>query len=154
MTLNPSSLWSILEGIKVSNSVVQFILCLVLLTIHKTIFLPVQIGLTATFTPHPVAWLGRKGWVGSAGTKRATQEMRKKIKHDSERNPGSVTGERSLRSLHHLPVIVCCANMAFHGNYLYFVPQAARAHEPSAPPVQCSMLNVVSKIYSIPFRTL
>ena len=45
-------------------------------TVHKTLFLPVRIGLTAAFTPRLVAWLGRKGWAGGAGTKRAAQEMR------------------------------------------------------------------------------
>jgi hypothetical protein len=49
-------------------------------TIHKTLFLPVRIGLTAAFTPRLVAWLTRKGWAGSAGTKRAAQEMREKFR--------------------------------------------------------------------------
>ena len=31
-------------------------------TIHKTLFLPVRIGLTAAFMPCLVAWLSRKGW--------------------------------------------------------------------------------------------
>ena len=49
-------------------------------TVHKTLFLPVRIGLTAAFTPRLVAWLSRKGWAGSAGTKRAAQEMREKFR--------------------------------------------------------------------------
>jgi len=49
-------------------------------TVHKTLFLPVRIGLTAAFTPRLVAWLSRKGWAGGAGTKRAAQEMREKFR--------------------------------------------------------------------------
>lgn len=49
-------------------------------TIHKTLFLPVRVGLTAAFTPRLVGWLRQKGWAGGAGTKRAVQEMRDKIR--------------------------------------------------------------------------
>ncbi|KDQ57574.1 hypothetical protein JAAARDRAFT_93993, partial [Jaapia argillacea MUCL 33604] len=40
-------------------------------TIHKTLFLPIRVGLTAAVTPKLVRWLGQRGWVGGAGTKRA-----------------------------------------------------------------------------------
>lgn len=33
-------------------------------TIHKTLFLPVRIGLTAAMTPRLVGWLRMRGWVG------------------------------------------------------------------------------------------
>jgi len=49
-------------------------------TIHKTLFLPVRVGLTAALTPRLVGWLGRRGWAGKEGTKRATQEMRQRIR--------------------------------------------------------------------------
>ena len=49
-------------------------------TIHKTLFLPVRVGLTAAFTPRLVGWLRQKGWAGGAGTKRAVQEMRDKMR--------------------------------------------------------------------------
>ena len=49
-------------------------------TIHKTLFLPVRVGLTAAVTPKLVHWLRARGWAGSAGAKRAAQEMRGKIK--------------------------------------------------------------------------
>lgn len=49
-------------------------------TIHKTLFLPVRVGLTAAFTPRLVKWLRTKGWAGGAGTKRAVQEMRDKMR--------------------------------------------------------------------------
>jgi N-terminal acetyltransferase 2 len=49
-------------------------------TIHKTLFLPVRVGLTAAFTPKLVGWLTRRGWVGSQGAKRAAAEMREKIR--------------------------------------------------------------------------
>jgi len=49
-------------------------------TIHKTLFLPVRVGLTAALTPRLVGWLGKRGWAGGAGTKRAATEMRERIR--------------------------------------------------------------------------
>ncbi|TFK54372.1 hypothetical protein OE88DRAFT_1595375, partial [Heliocybe sulcata] len=40
-------------------------------TIHKTVFLPVRVGLCAALTPRVVGWLGRRGWVGIRGTRKA-----------------------------------------------------------------------------------
>jgi len=54
-------------------------------TIHKTLFVPVRVGLTAAFTPRLVAWLSRKGWAGGAGTRRAAQEMREKFRERRQR---------------------------------------------------------------------
>lgn len=53
-------------------------------TIHKTLFLPVRIGLTAVLTPRLVGWLRARGWAGGEGTRRAAQEMREKLR--SRRN--------------------------------------------------------------------
>ncbi|PIL34211.1 hypothetical protein GSI_03922 [Ganoderma sinense ZZ0214-1] len=53
---------------------------LVAYTIHKTLFLPVRIGLTAAITPKLVHWLRARGWAGSAGARRAAQEMREKMR--------------------------------------------------------------------------
>ncbi|KAF9244849.1 hypothetical protein BU15DRAFT_85706 [Melanogaster broomeanus] len=55
-------------------------------TIHKTLFLPVRIGLTAALTPRIVGWLRMRGWVGSEGTKRAAREMRDKIRAQKGRD--------------------------------------------------------------------
>jgi hypothetical protein len=33
-------------------------------TIHKTLFLPVRVGLTAAWTPKLVKWLTLRGWIG------------------------------------------------------------------------------------------
>ncbi|KAF9484453.1 hypothetical protein BDN70DRAFT_903625 [Pholiota conissans] len=49
-------------------------------TIHKTLFLPLRVGLTAAFTPKIVNWLSARGWAGSAGTRRAAHEMRERIR--------------------------------------------------------------------------
>lgn len=49
-------------------------------TIHKTLFVPLRIGLTAAFTPRIVSWLTKRGWVGSAGARRAAEEMRDKLR--------------------------------------------------------------------------
>jgi N-terminal acetyltransferase 2 len=71
-TNNPQSTTGGNEGL--------YAMLLLAYTIHKTLFVPVRIGLTAAFTPRLVAWLTRKGWAGGAGTKRAAQEMREKFR--------------------------------------------------------------------------
>jgi hypothetical protein len=48
-------------------------------TIHKTLFLPVRVGLTAALTPRLVGWLRTRGWAGGEGTRRAAREMRDRI---------------------------------------------------------------------------
>lgn len=54
-------------------------------TIHKTLFLPIRVGLTAMFTPQLVRWLGQRGWHGGAGTRRAVAEMRERASRSRER---------------------------------------------------------------------
>lgn len=54
-------------------------------TIHKTLFLPLRVGLTAMFTPKLVRWLGQRGWHGGEGTKRAVAEMRERANRSRER---------------------------------------------------------------------
>lgn len=49
-------------------------------TIHKTLFVPIRIGLTAAFTPKLVGWLSRRGWAGGAGARRAAAEMRGRLR--------------------------------------------------------------------------
>lgn len=55
-------------------------------TIHKTLFLPVRVGLTAAFTPRLVRWLGNRGWAGGAGTRRAAHEIRDRIRERRDRS--------------------------------------------------------------------
>jgi len=50
-------------------------------TLHKTLFLPVRIGFTAAFTPRIVNWLRARGWAGGAGTRRAMQEMKERMRN-------------------------------------------------------------------------
>ena len=50
-------------------------------TVHKTLFLPVRIGFTAAFTPRIVNWLRARGWAGGAGTRRAMQEMKERMRN-------------------------------------------------------------------------
>lgn len=45
-------------------------------TVHKTLFLPVRVGLTAALTPRLVGWLRQKGWAGSAGARQAASQVR------------------------------------------------------------------------------
>ncbi|KAI0066223.1 hypothetical protein BV25DRAFT_1797536 [Artomyces pyxidatus] len=47
--------------------------------VHKTLFLPVRIGVTAAVTPRLVKWLRTKGWAGGEGTRRAAREMRDRL---------------------------------------------------------------------------
>lgn len=54
-------------------------------TIHKTLFLPIRVGLTAALTPKLVGWLGRRGWAGGEGTKRAAREMKERIRSPRDR---------------------------------------------------------------------
>jgi N-terminal acetyltransferase 2 len=49
-------------------------------TVHKTLFLPIRIGGTAAFTPRIVNWLRARGWAGGAGTRRAMQEMKERLR--------------------------------------------------------------------------
>ncbi|KAJ7132887.1 hypothetical protein C8R43DRAFT_1073488 [Mycena crocata] len=56
-------------------------------TVHKTLFLPVRVGLTAWLTPSLVGWLRGRGWAGSAGTVRAATHMRERLR--SGKNRGS-----------------------------------------------------------------
>jgi len=53
--------------------------------VHKTLFLPIRVGLTAAFTPKLVGWMTRRGWVGSSGAKRAVMEARDKIRNSRGR---------------------------------------------------------------------
>ncbi|VDC01680.1 unnamed protein product [Peniophora sp. CBMAI 1063] len=51
-------------------------------TVHKTLFLPVRIGVTAAFTPRLVHWLRARGWAGGKGTRQAVQDMRDRVRRD------------------------------------------------------------------------
>ncbi|KAJ6557182.1 hypothetical protein B0H10DRAFT_1846836 [Mycena sp. CBHHK59/15] len=56
-------------------------------TVHKTLFLPVRVGLTAGLTPSLVGWLRRRGWAGGAGTVRAATHMRERLRGGKTRAP-------------------------------------------------------------------
>lgn len=55
-------------------------------TVHKTLFLPVRLGLTAAVTPRLVGWLSSRGWVGGEGTRRAGRELRERIRRPRDEN--------------------------------------------------------------------
>lgn len=48
--------------------------------VHKTLFLPFRLGLTAALTPKMVNWLAARGWAGRAGTVRAANHMRDRVR--------------------------------------------------------------------------
>lgn len=50
-------------------------------TVHKTLFLPVRVGLTAALTPKLVGWLTRRGWAGKEGALRAASKMRDRVRN-------------------------------------------------------------------------
>ncbi|BEJ10761.1 hypothetical protein CspHIS471_0101830 [Cutaneotrichosporon sp. HIS471] len=49
-------------------------------SIHKVGFLPIRAGLTVAWTPKVVNWLRARGWIGTAGTKRAMQQGQDKVR--------------------------------------------------------------------------
>jgi len=71
------------EGVAIGDGGQESLYAMLVLayTVHKTLFMPVRIGLTAAFTPRLVGWLTRRGWVGSSGAKRAATEMRSKYRN-------------------------------------------------------------------------
>jgi len=52
--------------------------------VHKTLFLPIRVGLTAALTPRLVNWLRSRGWAGSQGTRRAAEELKQRIRRDRD----------------------------------------------------------------------
>ncbi|KAF7362016.1 Peptide alpha-n-acetyltransferase [Mycena venus] len=56
-------------------------------TVHKTLFLPVRVGLTAYLTPTLVGWLRQRGWAGGAGTVRAATHMRERLRSGKNKPP-------------------------------------------------------------------
>jgi hypothetical protein len=67
-----------------SNSNGIYAIALLAYGIHKTLWLPFRIGLTAALTPRFVAFLTRRGWVGEGGVRRAAQHMRDKVRKPSD----------------------------------------------------------------------
>jgi hypothetical protein len=57
-----------------------YAMLLLAFTVHKTLFLPVRIGVTAAFTPRLVKWLRAWGWAGGEGTRRAMHDMRERLR--------------------------------------------------------------------------
>ena len=55
-------------------------------TVHKTLFLPFRVGVTAAVTPKLVGWLGQRGWAGGQGTMRAAREMRERMRRREDRD--------------------------------------------------------------------
>jgi len=55
-------------------------------TVHKTLFLPFRVGLTAAITPKLVGWLRTRGWAGGQGTMRAAREMRERMRRREDRD--------------------------------------------------------------------
>jgi len=49
-------------------------------TVHKTVFMPFRVGLTAALTPRLVKWLTSRGWTGRAGSMRAANHLRDKVR--------------------------------------------------------------------------
>jgi hypothetical protein len=55
-------------------------------TVHKTLFLPVRVGLTAALTPRLVGWLRQRGWAGSTGARQAASEVRNMLRERKNRD--------------------------------------------------------------------
>ncbi|KAG7446423.1 uncharacterized protein BT62DRAFT_117731 [Guyanagaster necrorhizus] len=74
---------SAVRGIEQGGNEGLYAMIVLAYTIHKTVFFPVRIGLTAGLTPKLVGWLRQRGWTGGAGTRRAATEMRDKLRRNS-----------------------------------------------------------------------
>lgn len=61
-----------------------YAMIMVAYAVHKTLFLPIRVGLTAAFTPRLVNWLRSRGWTGSQGTRRAAEELKQRIRRDRD----------------------------------------------------------------------
>ncbi|QRV79314.1 hypothetical protein RhiJN_21979 [Ceratobasidium sp. AG-Ba] len=57
-------------------------------TVHKTLFLPVRVGLTAALTPRLVGWMRQRGWAGPGGARRAADHYRQRVKDIRDRERG------------------------------------------------------------------
>jgi N-terminal acetyltransferase 2 len=57
-------------------------------TVHKTLFLPVRVGLTAGLTPKLVGWLRQRGWAGAGGARRAADHYKQRVKDYKDRERG------------------------------------------------------------------
>lgn len=57
-------------------------------TVHKTLFLPLRVGLTAALTPKLVGWLRQRGWAGAGGARRAAEHYRHKMRDFKDRERG------------------------------------------------------------------
>ncbi len=64
-------------------------------TVHKTLFVPVRVGLTAWLTPRLVGWLRQRNWVGGAGTRRAATEIRQKLRSRSSNKDVSLASQEN-----------------------------------------------------------
>jgi len=53
--------------------------------VHKTLFLPLRVGLTAAVTPRLVKWLTSRGWTGREGTLRAASHMRDRMRRPKDK---------------------------------------------------------------------
>jgi N-terminal acetyltransferase 2 len=70
----------LINGGHASGSEGLYAMIVLAYTVHKTLFLPVRVGLTAWVTPRLVRWLRTKGWAGGAGTRRAAEEIRDRLR--------------------------------------------------------------------------
>ncbi|KAG9089808.1 hypothetical protein FRC06_001378 [Ceratobasidium sp. 370] len=57
-------------------------------TVHKTLFMPLRVGLTAALTPKIVGWLSQRGWAGAGGAKRAADHYKRRVKDFKDRERG------------------------------------------------------------------
>jgi len=54
-------------------------------TVHKTLFMPIRIGLTMAITPKLVRWLRMRGFTGQGGATRAAEHLRQSMRRRGDR---------------------------------------------------------------------
>ena len=70
---------SVAESVPEGGNEGLYAMLVLAFTIHK-LLMPVRVALTAGLTPNLVHWLRKRGWAGGAGTKRAVEEMKEKMR--------------------------------------------------------------------------
>lgn len=54
-------------------------------TVHKTLFMPIRVGLTMAITPKLVRWLRIRGFTGQGGATRAAGQLRQNLRRKGDR---------------------------------------------------------------------
>lgn len=82
----PNSAYDMDEGTVAAPNAANSMYAIAILAygIHKTLWMPFRVGLTAAITPRFVAFLTRRGWVGKGGFRRASAHLKDKVQQPNQ----------------------------------------------------------------------